>query len=222
MTRFNAPRSTLPLRRTFAALALLALAATGARANVVFSDNFNDPTYGQGAVRYGNTERWGYGPAQTARPGTGGWTFAGDVIYVHDAHSADGAILLNERSAVNSASHLLTGLVAGQTYNLSFLLSGDNAEGQNYGLYAWIDTDLIFAEGATVGAPGSSKGKRESALFVAKSSTATLKFNEYTFAGSSASPVIDDVSVSLPEPASLALVSVSLLGLAAARRRRQR
>ena len=220
MTRSSTLSPSTP--RLAAIACLLALAAGTASAAPVFSDNFNDPTYGQGTVRYGNTERWGYGPAQTARPGTGGWTFAGDVIYVHDAHSADGAILLTDRSPVNSASPLLPGLVAGQTYNLSFLLSGDNAEGQNYGLYAWIDADLIFAEGATVGAPGSSKGTLESALFVAKSSTATLKFNEYTFAGSSASPVIDDVSVSLPEPASLALVSVSLLGLGAARRRQQR
>jgi hypothetical protein len=228
MPRFNTPASTFSLRRcigsagTSLTLALLTLAATGARADVVFSDDFDSAAYSQGTVRHTSTDRWVDTDLSVAANGVGGWIFSGNVLYLKNSHSSDGAISLNENDTDNSASHQLTGLVVGKTYALNFLRSGDNRPGQFYGLYAWIDADLIFATGDADVAPGSTTGWWEHALFTAKASTATLKFSEYTFDGSQASPVIDNVSVSLPEPASISLVGISLLGLCAARRRLQR
>lgn len=213
---------THSISRTTALAAAIALTTSLARADVVFADNFDSPAYGHGAVSHNYSERWVNTDYRTASSGTGGWNFQGDVLYVQDAATKNGAIVLNERGAVNSAAHVLSGLNAGQTYALSFLLSGDNRVGQNYGLYAWIDAVLVFAGGATDGAPGSSAGTLEQVLFTAPASTATLKFSEYTFTGSQASPVIDDVSVTVPEPASWALVCLSLLGLVATRHRKPR
>jgi len=220
MTRTAQSRSPLRLFATVAA-AMLALATLSARADVVFSDNFDSAAYGHGAVSHNYSDRWINTDYSTATNGAGGWSFVGDVMYAKDASSSNGAIVLNERNGTSSASHQLTGLVVGQTYALDFLRSGDNRVGQYYGLYAWIDADLIYGAGDADVSPGSTTGWWEHVLFTAKASTANLKFSEFTFLGSQASPVIDDVSVSLPEPASISLVGVSLLGLAGVRRRKQ-
>ncbi len=214
---------TNALPRLTAIAAIVALATGVAHADVVFSENFDSTAFGHGKVSHNTSERWINTDLSSATQGTNGWDFHGDVYYARDAHSPNGSITLNETGgADNSASHILTGLIAGRTYALDFLFSGDNRPGQKYGLYAWIDTDLVFAEGHVEGPNGSSAGTMEHVLFTAKGSTAMLKFSEYTYAGSEASPTIDNVSVSLPEPASLALAGVALAGLGVARRRQQR
>ena len=60
---------------------------------------------------------------------TPGWTLEGDAGQILGFERNDGsnnALLINEMNAINGISRVITGLVAGQAYVLSFEYWGDN------------------------------------------------------------------------------------------------
>ncbi len=204
-----------------AVAAASALAAVPASAQVVFSDDFNNASYrGASVLLNDDSDRWASTNYYQANPANS-WSFnAGAMLAVNNANPGDGALLLNEVPVGAAASHDLTGLIVGQQYQLSLLLSGDNISGQTYGFDAAVGGNSLIHLTGVVGAAGSNAGSTVAAIFVATASTMTLSLSQ--FSASAASPIIDNLSVTaVPEPASWGLM-IGGFGFAGAAVRRRR
>jgi hypothetical protein len=206
------------------AIGALALSATVANA-AVFTEDFNNPAF-QGASlgltgQQATSDRWTNTQYYDLNNGVDGWSFsaAGAYLAVNvDAQGQDGALLLNENGGV--AQLTLNGLVAGRTYNVSYLLSGDNEPGQAWQFDLAAGANNIATINGTDGAAGSNPGTLETSSFVASGSSETLTFSQNS--PSQASPIVDNITVSaIPEPASWAMMIVGVFGLGGALRSRR-
>ena len=176
-----------------AVAALLAGVATGASAVTVYSEDFSAPAFVGGLLsnddtsdRFGPTTYFFISDAN-------GWSFdSSNTFLALPIEGSDGALLLNENGRGGSALRLISGLTIGQTYSLSFLLSGDNRPGDAYRLTGGI-AGLSFSVDGTDGAPGSNAGTALSYLFTATGTSHQLSFGQVGL--SEASPIIDNITI---------------------------
>lgn len=208
--------------------AALALGGTQANAGVVLSEDFNSSAFlGAGWSFAHFSDRWENTQYHYPAASANGWTVTGNGVFVAsnlDDPNGDQAILLNE-GADSKISHALNNLIAGETYNVSFLYWGDNITGGDWSLFADVGaTNYASINGVDL-ASGTNPGTTHNFSFVATGSSTTLSF--YEFSDSGASPIIDNVLVTgptaaaVPEPATWALM-IGGFGLAGATLRRRR
>lgn len=206
-----------------AAIAVIATAGT-ASAGVIFSEDFNSGF--SSGFTLGNTnqssERW-VNTTYYYIENADGWTFQrGAYLATNIDNPGDSALLLNEDGAngLGMATHLLSGLVIGQQYTVSMLVSGDNAPGGEWELLAGVGgSQLLDVTGydGRAGVDGCCTGTTRSFTFNATATSETLSLGQVEL--STASPIVDNIVVStadapgVPEPASWALMILGFGGV---------
>ena len=201
----------------------LVLGAGSAFAAPVYTENFNNSAFVGSSIglkgsdltsdRFGATDYYSINNFD-------GFTFSGTTPLLAQATgTGDGALELNEPSG--AASVTLTGLVSGQAYDFSFLLSGDNRPGEAYVLNVNLGGNTTTINGVD-GASGSNLGTVEHIGFTPTGTTESLILSQAST--TAASPVLDNLSVSAaPEPGvwALMIAGLAMMGGALRLRRRQ-
>ena len=210
------------------AAALLAGAAVplgGAQATVVYSEDFNSALF-QGslynqALGDNFNDKYTTVDLYTINDGIDGWHFTvapgglvgPTFVNVTTSGPVGGAVVLNENAGGGSASKTVTGLNANTTYQLSFLVYGDNRPGQTWGLNVKANSSILNLSGVDQLA-GTNPGTIETLLFTTDGTgSATLVFLETTASGE-ASPIIDNVEISqTPLPSTWLMMLSGFVGL---------
>lgn len=192
----------------------------GAANAAVYTEDFDSPAFINSlSLGYGSTvdsassDRWANTNYYTIN-NVDGWTFNSSGTYIAEQTNAqgvltgNGALLLNENGGVGTT---IVGLVAGQKYDISLLLSGDNRPGSAYvfdisiGGISWV-TDGID------GSAGSNPGTVENYAFTATASSETLTLSQSST--TQASPIIDNLSIAaVPEPSTWAMLFLGFAGI---------
>jgi choice-of-anchor C domain-containing protein len=216
------------LTAAFAALALGAGAFGGAAsaANVLANGSFESPTCTSGYCNFGIG---GDHPGSTTA--ITGWTITTNNVDIVQSNAGwgaaqDGAHMLDLVGYGSTGAIQQTfATTAGKTYEVSFYYA-------NNPYPAGADTAAVTVTGAgslltssvthTDSTASNMDWNHFTGSFVADSSSATLAFNE-TQGGGNAGVFLDNVSVSVPEPAtwSLMIMGVGAVGASLRNRRRR-
>jgi hypothetical protein len=195
-------------------------AGMSAASAAVYTENFNDPTFvGSPALVFGSSvdsassDRWANTNYYTIN-NVGGWTFNNPGTSLAEqtnnqgVPTGNGALLLNENGGVGTT---IVGLVAGQSYNISLLLSGDNRPGQSYVFDISIGSNSWSTSGVD-GNAGSNSGTIENYAFTATGTSETLRLSQSST--TQASPIIDNISIAaVPEPSTWAMLVLGFAGV---------
>lgn len=198
----------MKLKSAFLALALVA--ASSANANVILNGNFESGDFGPGWTSTGNV--------QVATLVSGGSYFGGGSV----AKNGNFLVAFNGgQAAPNGVVSQTFGTSQGTEYAVTFDF-GATSNG-----FQQIMADILGANGSVLKSFGTTGVNAPADLqtftfsFIANSDSSTLRFTDFSGNNSNNQDgLLDNVAVAaVPEPTSIALLGLGLLGVVASRRK---
>ncbi|MEH6559772.1 MAG: PEP-CTERM sorting domain-containing protein [Oceanicoccus sp.] len=180
-----------------------AIFAVSAQANLIVNGGFEEATV-DGTWSFGNENGW-----------------EGDNVEVWDDFGAIGAFEGTKHAELNAHPYDGTtfsifqtfSTVVGETYNLFFAYGARSSEKEVF------QVDVTGSTAMTMSDHVVNVWSEYSGTFVATETDTTLRFTSVIPDTGTVGNFLDDVRVTVPEPGSLALFGIGLIGLVVARRK---